>query len=118
MKITDIIRTVIDIIDHAEQQEQPATNLTIELPLDGAETCPTCHADPCECGNNDELGIIQQLAGLEVVSEPEYQNAPNEVVASIGASYPGGDDMHQRKNPADIRTNAPSMYPGYQAEKR
>jgi hypothetical protein len=25
-----------------------------------------------------------------------------------------GDDVHKPKNPADIRTNAPSMYPGHQ----
>ena len=102
MKITDIIRQVIDIIDNAEQGDQEQVIAVI----DQATAVPP----------EDDLSVIQQLAGLDCgVDEPEYANEPNEIVASLGAAFPGGDDMHQHKNPADIRTNAPSMFPGFQA---
>jgi hypothetical protein len=96
MKITDIIRQVLDIVDSAEVQ--PEVEIAVE---------------PIGIPQPDEVAIISALAG---VPEPEYANEPCEVTAPIGAAFPGGDDMHQRKNPADIRTNAPSMYPGYQAK--
>jgi hypothetical protein len=57
------------------------------------------------------------LAGLLDFEEPEYANAPVEIVAPVTAAFPAGDDVHHSKNPADIRTNAPSMYPGWQATK-
>lgn len=98
MKITDIIRQVLDIVDSAEDQSQ------VEIAV-----------EPIGIPAPDEVAIISALAG---VTEPEYANEPCEVTAPIGAAFPGGDDMHQRKDPADIRTNAPSMYPGYQAERR
>lgn len=107
MRITDIIRNIIDIIDHAEEQEAvPAVAIEIQ-----PEEQP-----------HDEVALMKQLAGLqagqEIVAQAEYANEPAEAVAPIGAAFPAGDDMHHSKNPADIRTNAPSMYPGYQAEKR
>jgi len=50
--------------------------------------------------------------------EPEYANTPHEHVAPPEAAYPAGDDMHHSKNPADIRTNAPSMYPAHQHQPK
>ena len=97
MRVTDIIRQVLDIVDAAEQPEVEVTVEPIGIP------------------QPDEVAIISALAG---VPEPEYANEPAEIVAPLQAAFPGGDDVHQKKNPADIRTNAPSMYPSYQAEKR
>jgi len=56
---------------------------------------------------------MQRLAGI--LADPEYANEPNAIVAPVAASFPAGDDVHHSKNPADIRTNAPSMFPGFQA---
>ena len=103
MKITDIIRTIIDIIDHAEAEQESVADVKVTLATD---------EDPV----GDELAVIQQLAGLE--NEPEYANKPQEIVAPLGAAFPGGDDVHQHKNPADIRSNSISMYPAFQAEQR
>lgn len=84
MRVTEIIRQILDIIDAAEQQEeQPQATVTI--------------------------------ARGHAHDEPEYNNTPHEVIAPLQAAFPVGDDVHHSKNPADIRTNAPSMYPGYQA---
>jgi hypothetical protein len=101
MKITDIIRGVLDVIDRAEEPEQEPVVAAVELEVEPAA----------------ELADMQRLAGLLDFEEPEYANAPVEIVAPIGAAFPAGDDVHHSKNPADIRTNAPSMYPSWQATK-
>jgi hypothetical protein len=101
MKITDIIRGVLDVIDRAEEPEQTPVIAAVELEIE-PET---------------ELADMQKLAGILGVEEPEYANAPVEIVAPVAAAFPAGDDVHHSKNPADIRTNAPSMFPAWQATK-
>lgn len=98
MKITDIIRSVLDIIDGAESPEEPAVAIEIA-------------AEP-----EADVMDMQRLAGI--LADPEFANEPNAVVAPMGAAFPAGDDVHHAKNPADIRTNAPSMFPGFQAGMR
>lgn len=44
-----------------------------------------------------------------------YANEPVEVVIPTSTLLAAGTDANKPKNPADIRTNAPSMYPGFQA---
>ena len=95
MKITDIIRSVLDIIDGAEAPAEPVVAIEIATEPEA------------------DVMDMQRLAGI--LADPEYANEPNAVVAPIGAAFPAGDDVHHSKNPADIRTNAPSMYPGFQA---
>jgi hypothetical protein len=114
MRITDIIRGILDQVDATvgRQQEEPAQpDVVITAPQE--EPC-SCEQEP----KSDLVAIIQQLAGLPVATEPDYANEPVEVVQPIGAAFPGGDGESQRKNPADIRSNSVSMYPSYQAEKR
>lgn len=97
MKVTDIIRQVLNIVDAAEQQP-------IEI------------AAAPEVEEPDALIRIRHIAGLlPDGAEGEYQNTPQEQTAAVGAAFPAGDDVHHSKNPADIRTNAPSMFPGFQA---
>lgn len=119
MKITDIIRGILDLADVAIER-LPAEPVAQVVAIEPEQTCGTCGIAPCSCEQEpDLLAVIQHLAGVEV-SEPDlgYANQPEEQIAPVGAAFPGGDDMHSRKNPADIRTNAPSMYPGYQAGGR
>ncbi|CAB4129197.1 hypothetical protein UFOVP112_295 [uncultured Caudovirales phage] len=108
MRITDIIRGILDQVDLAVDQkvQEPLVQepMVVIAPVE----------EPAE-QQPDLLSIIQQLAG--VATEPEYANQPQEMTAPIGAAYPKGDDMHHSKNPADIRTNAPSMYPNFQAKQ-
>jgi hypothetical protein len=110
MRITDIIRGILDQVDQTVDQQ-----VQQQVPLEPEVVIAVPAEEPVE-QQPDLLAIIQQLAG--VASEPEYANEPCEIVAPLGAAFPGGDDVHSRKNPADIRTNAPSMYPGYQAGAR
>lgn len=96
MKITDIIRGVLDLIDGAESPEQePAIAIAVDVEPEA------------------ELMDMQRLAGI--LADPEFANAPDEIVAPMGAAYPAGDDVHQSKNPADIRTDSISMFPDWQA---
>ena len=97
MRVTDIIRSVLDILDTAENPEPVVTAVAMEV------------------NPKQEQRDMLRLAGLLDFEEPEYANAPVEIVAPIGAAFPAGDDVHHSKNPADIRTNAPSMFPGFQA---
>ena len=64
--------------------------------------------------------IIRNL--MDIVDKPakevELANSPNEQTLDAKTMFSMGDDVHKPKNPADIRTDAPSMYPGYQAEKK
>ena len=97
MKITDIIRQVLDIVDAAEETAEPAMV-----------------AEPVQ--EHDALIRIQQIAGLLPTDNTgEYNNTPQERIAPVTAAFPSGDDVHHSKNPADIRTNASSMFPGFQA---
>lgn len=101
MKITDIIRAALDIIER--QADRP--ELEVE-PVTATEIC-----EP----EVDEIVVIKQLSG---VSGPNHVNAPHEQVSPIGAAFPSGDDVHASKNPSDIRSDSFSMYPNYQAPKR
>ena len=98
MKITDIIRSVLDIIDGAEP---PAQEPTVAIAID---------VEP-----EEQLVDMQRLAGI--LADPEFANEPNEIVAPMTAAYPAGDDVHQSKNPADIRADSISMFPSWQARK-
>lgn len=122
MKITDIIRSVLDIVDSGDQEapNPRMTGIGPEIEIGNAHDCEMEPVMPTAFDQMpqepDLLAVIQQLAGLEP-EEAGYANEPEVIIAPLEASFPAGDDMHHSKNPADIRTNAPSMYPGYQASK-
>jgi hypothetical protein len=100
MKITDIIRGVLDVIDRAEEPEQaPAVAVAIQVEPEA------------------ELMDMQRLAGILDVEDPEFANEPNTIIAPVGAAFPAGDDVHYSKNPADIRADSVSMFPDWQARK-
>jgi hypothetical protein len=95
MRITDIIRTVLDIVDQAEQPAQePMVAIAVSEPDqetmdmqalagilkvgdDGA--CDVCGRDPCGCDN----------AG--------YANEPKEIIAPMQAAFPSGTDLNRQK---------------------
>lgn len=115
MKITDIIRGVLDLADMAGAASAP-----VQAPVAiQVATAPQAEPDPAE---GDMIAVLQKLAGMEAdcgtEAVPEYANEPNERVAPVGAAFPGGDDVHARKDPADIRADSISMYPNFQAPKR
>jgi hypothetical protein len=105
VRVTDIIRGVLDLVDRAESapQEQPvAVQVAIAQP---------------DVADDSELVRMKQIAGLLTDQHGEYSNTPVEKYAGIDAVTAAGDDVHKSKHPADIRTNAPSMYPNFQAKE-
>lgn len=95
MRATEIIRGVLDLIDQVEcaQQAQPTD------PVGGAFA-----------------QLFSQLS-----AEPQgYDNSPDPHVQGIEAvtTAAGLGGLNGPKNPADIRANSISMYPGFQAENK
>lgn len=96
MRATEIIRGVLDIID-GRASAQPDD--TVE---DAAYT-------------DNDLKRFRQI--VDLAAEPvhtEYSNQPNEQYADIDAVTvdAGSDSWQGTKDPADIRGEHPSLYPG------
>jgi hypothetical protein len=102
MKIIELLRGILDFID---QESQPKVSVNINTP-------DSQQQDP------ELLARMLQLAGLESDSDTEYSNSPDEKVSSVDAVTASGTDLQKSKHPADIRTNAPSMYPFAQWKDR
>ena len=99
MKITDIIRQVLDVIDQAEQPAGPKVDVEVNI------------NDPYD----DEVRRMKQIAGLLPVGEPVIANAPTEQYADIDAvTTLAGGGPNAPKHPHDLRVKDPSMYPNQQ----
>lgn len=99
MKITDIIRTVLDIVDSAPNQAEPKVV-----------------AAPVAADADSELARIMQIAGLlPTDSCSVYANEPQEKYAEISAvTVLAGGGVNGPKHPHDLRVKDPSIYPGQQ----
>jgi hypothetical protein len=100
MKITDIIRGVLDIVDAAEQ---PKPKLAVVV-----------KTEPNPAEDDAELVRMRQIAGLIGTGDTEYSNSPEEMTAPIDAVLASGDDVHKSKHPSDMRSDSISMYPNHQ----
>ena len=94
MRVSEIIRSILDVIDRAEAADQP------EQPVEDMG-----YADA-------DIKRFKQIAGLK--TDSEYSTTPNEQYADINAvtSDAGADNWQGEKDPADIRGEHPSLYPG------
>jgi hypothetical protein len=90
MKITDIIRGMLDFIDGVDGKEET---------VDYEEENPTC-----------ELERIVQLAG----DNPQFANSPDEQITPSEVIFSMGNDLNKPKHPSDIRADSISMYPNMQ----
>lgn len=108
MKINDIIRSVLDLIDQHDEQEQ-----TIIAEPEHEE--PTIVVDIQKTSSDDEeIARMKQIAGLLTTGPADYANEPQESYADVDAVTASGTDLNKSKNPADIRSNAMSMFPAAQ----
>ena len=108
MRATEIIRSVLDLIDQLECNQQPEPEVVAIEPVE----------EPVQTGvdTNRFKQIFDMLSSQQ---KQMYDNSPAEVTAGIeSVTTNAGGGWNGPKNPADIRTNAPSMYPGYQAENK
>lgn len=94
MRIAEIIRAFLDQLDQIEStQGQP-------------DDQPVGYTD-------DDIPRLRQIAGLIPNGEMSVlANEPKPQYADVDAVIASGDDLNKSKHPADIRTYAPSMYPG------
>ncbi len=114
MRIQDIIRSMIDLIDGVKQPEvvhhEPKPVVIIKAPeLDG-QASPLTHA-------GDDINRFRQIVDLH--SEPkacgEFANSPDEKYADIEAvTTHAGGGVNGPKHPHDIRVKDPSAYPNQQ----
>ena len=98
MRATDLIRTVLDLIDQIEQQPNEIQSQT---PL------------------TDDEQRVQQIAGLLDTQPKCLANEPAEAYADVAAvTVNAGGGPNKPKHPADIRSDSVSQYPNYQARTR
>lgn len=101
MKIADVIRGVLDMLDRAETIDGDEHEIIVK-PVD---TAPE-HTD------DSELLRMRQIAGLIGQGEVEYSNSPEEKYAGVDAVTASGDDVHKSKHPSDMRSDSVSLFPG------
>ena len=110
MRATEIIRGVLDLIDRVE-----CANQQIEEPV---ATVVDPIEEPIQTGV-DTNRFKQIFDILSAERNQMYDNSPDPVVAGIeSVTTHAGGGLNGPKNPADIRTNAPSMYSNYQAGRK
>ena len=102
MRATDIIRGVLDLIDHVDSSQDKAT-ITIDNQPDAEQGEPVASR------------FKQIFAMLDAPSKGPLGNSPNEVVADIDSVTDlAGGGINGPKHPHDIRVKDPSMHPDQQ----
>ena len=108
MKISELLRGLADLID--QENKGPTMAVQISAPVQ-AEVAPQTPQ------TEDELARMRLLSGLIGTGETQYSNSPEEMVGDLDNVTASGTDLNKSKHPADIRTNAASMYPDWQARR-
>ena len=108
MRIQDIIRSMIDMIDGVQQPEEQSTTVIIAKP-EPEDASPLTHA-------GDDINRWRQIVDLASGEDcRDMGNAPNEKYAGIEAvTGHAGGGVNGPKDPSDIRGEHPSMYPAHQ----
>lgn len=99
MRVTEILRGLLDIIDQVES---------------GETVTPDQQSDPYT--KTDDINRFKQIVDLADSGETtEYSNTPKEEYASIEAvTTNAGGGVNGPKHPHDIRVKDPSAYPNQQ----
>ena len=111
MRATDLIRSVLCVIDAIDTQEQqqpvPAqATIAVEVPPEEAETSPLMNP-----------GFKQIYDILSNRHHGQYANSPTETIAGIDSvtKDAGAEGLNGPKDPADLRVKDQPMYPNAQA---
>jgi hypothetical protein len=99
LRVTDIIRGVLDLVDRAESAQQEEQPVAVQVAL----------AQP-DVTNDSEIVRMKQIAGLLTDQHGEYSNTPVEKYAGVDSVTASGDDVHKSKHPANIRGEHPSLF--------
>lgn len=109
MRATDLIRGVLDLIDQIDcpQQEEPAMAVIVQSDEEKIQT-------------GVDTNRFDQIVDLLTADYHQmYDNSPAEAIAGIDSvTNKAGGGWNGPKNPADLRGNSLSLFPGYQAESK
>lgn len=104
MRVADIIRGVLDMLDHADRPVHAQGTIVL-----GPR--PDEQPEQSEHSDDSELIRMRQIAGLlDTDTVAGYENEPREKYAGVDAVVAGGDDVHKQKHPLDLRGNSISLY--------
>lgn len=102
MRVQEVIRNILDVLDAIDKYDREQEE---------ADAAQRAAAGP----QDSEAAVrLNQIADLIDDAETEFSNSSNPQYAGLDAVTGTGNDVHKSKDPADIRTNAPSMYPNKQ----
>ena len=114
MRITDIIRDILDLVD-GEQKENPVVSrdndsVNFDLDRDGETDMEIEPEAPNS--EHDDIRRFKQLAGIEAHNpDAEYANEPHPTMTGIEAvTTDAGGGVNGPKHPADIRVKDPRGY--------
>jgi hypothetical protein len=101
MRATEIIRDILDLIDHLDSDSQ--TSSSQQQATNKIQT------------GVDSNRFLQIFDIISADKDTMYDNSPAEVVAGIDSvTVNAGGGWNGPKNPADMKSNSISMYPNYQ----
>ena len=108
MRATEIIRSVLDLIDQVDRPEE-TEGTAIKITL-GQEPSPE------EINPPNDVNHFKQIVDLiQGGNDGEFANSPDERVADIDAvTIDAGGGVNGPKDPADIRADSVAMYPAHQ----
>lgn len=112
MRATEIIRNILNTIDDIERREETSVRLSITPILPDN--------DIAMLDNHWQENRYLQIKDLLSNDEDNldgFSNTPVPKISDLESVIMSGDDVNKSKHPADIRTNAPSMYPNFQAKE-
>lgn len=109
MRATDLIRSVLCVIDAIDQPQVPASaSIQVQVPVE--EPANEIPGDPKQ---ELEPGFRQIFDILSARTTGQYSNSPTEHIAGIQSvtTDAGTEGWNGSKDPADLRVKDPSMYP-------
>ena len=106
MRATEIIRSILDVIDQVDCPEE-AEGTAIQITL-GQEPSPE------EINPPNDVNHFKQIVDLiQGGSDGEFANSPDERIADIDAvTVDAGGGLNGPKDPADMRADSVAMFPG------
>ena len=106
MRIQDIIRQILDIVDQADAPAD--TTAVVVAPEETGQASPFTHA-------SDDVRRFRQIVDLADSSPTEYANTPDERYADVDAvTVDAGGGVNGPKHPSDMRGDHISLYPNHQ----
>jgi hypothetical protein len=108
MRATEIIRNMLDLFDNPSPpcDQEPKTTIIVARPVT---------TNPVQ-DDTETMARYRQIVDLlpDHNDDKTFVNSIDEKYADIESVLTSGTDLQKSKNPADIRTDAVSMYPNAQ----